>query len=115
MLAEDLGLHVAAGWCWHGRPVRRGGVLYIALERRKLVERRAIAFREKHGVRDLPFAIMGGVYDFRDKRTANHMIEIARQVEVLTGERLGPDRASTRYPAPCAVATKTARRTWVRS
>ena len=88
VLAEDLGLHVAAGWCWHGRPVRRGGVLYIALERRKLVERRAIAFREKHGVRDLPFAIMGGVYDFRDKRTANHMIEIARQVEALTGERL---------------------------
>ena len=88
VLAEDLGLHVAAGWCWHGRPVRRGGVLYIALERRKLVERRAIAFREKHGVRDLPFAIMGGVYDFRDKRTIKHIIDVVRQVEVLTGEQV---------------------------
>jgi AAA domain len=46
VLAEDLALHIAAGWPWHGRPVRRGGVLYIALERRKLVERRAIALRE---------------------------------------------------------------------
>src|ERR1700730_11954109 len=88
VLAEDLGLHVAAGWPWHGRPVRRGAVLYIALERRKLVERRAIAFREKHGPPDLPFAIMGGVHDFRDKCTAQHIIEVARQVETLTGEQL---------------------------
>src|SRR5690349_12075151 len=48
LLAEDLGLHVAARWPWHGRPVRGGAVLYIALERRKLVERRAIAFRKTH-------------------------------------------------------------------
>jgi AAA domain len=88
VLAEDLGLHVAAGWPWHGRPVRRGGVLYIALERRKLVERRAIAFRERHGPPDLPFAIIGGVHDFRDKRTAGHIIEVARQIEALTGEQL---------------------------
>jgi hypothetical protein len=87
-LAQDLGLHVSAGWPWHGRPVRRGAVLYVALERRKLVERRAIAFREKYQVRDLPFAIMGGVYDFREKRTAGYMIETARQVEALTGEQL---------------------------
>jgi hypothetical protein len=86
VLAEDLGLHVAAGWPWHGRPVRRGAVLYIALERGKLIERRAIALREKHGIRDLPFAIIGGVYDFRDKRTAKLIIEIARQVEMATGE-----------------------------
>src|ERR1700730_11607720 len=88
VLAEDLGLHVAAAWPWHGRPVRCGAVLYIALERRKLVERRAIAFREKHGIRDLPFAIMSGVYDFRDRRTAGNIIQIARQVELATGEQL---------------------------
>jgi hypothetical protein len=88
VLAEDMGLHIAAGWPWHARPVRRGAVLYIALERRKLVERRAIAFREKHGVRDLPFAIIGGVFDFRDKRTVKHIIDVVRQVEVLTGEQI---------------------------
>jgi AAA domain len=88
VLAEDLGLHVAAGWPWHGRPVRRGAVLYIALDRRELVKRRAIAFRKKHEVLDLPFAIVGGLYDFRDKRTVANIVEIAREVEELTGEQL---------------------------
>src|SRR5690348_9113974 len=35
-LAEDLGLHVAAGREWHGRAVQQGAVLYVALERRQL-------------------------------------------------------------------------------
>jgi hypothetical protein len=88
VLAEDMGLHVAAGWPWHGRPVRRGAVLYVALERRKLVERRAIAFRKKHNIHDLPFAIIGGVYDFRNRGTIGNIIQIARQVEMATGEQL---------------------------
>src|SRR5262249_47728033 len=50
---QDLGLHVAGGLEWHGRPVTRGAVIYVALERKKLVERRAIAFRKKHDVHDL--------------------------------------------------------------
>jgi hypothetical protein len=85
-LAEDLGLHVAAGWDWHGRRVKRGAVVYIALERRKLVERRAIAFRVKYKVPELPFAIVGGVHDFRDPRTAAHIATAVRQVEEATGE-----------------------------
>jgi RecA-family ATPase len=88
VLAEDLCLHIAAGWPWHGRAVRRGAVLYVALERHKLVERRAIAFREKHGLKDLPFAIVGGVHDFRLKATAEHFIELTRQVELATGEQV---------------------------
>src|SRR5262249_17047340 len=73
---------------WHGRPVRGGAVLYVALERRKLVERRAIAFREKHGLADLPFAIAGGVHDFRDPATVAHFVEVAKQLEQETGEHL---------------------------
>src|SRR6516165_10046480 len=57
VLAEDLALHVSAGWDWHGRRVRKGAVLYVALERYQLIQRRAIAFREKYGVPDLPFAM----------------------------------------------------------
>src|SRR5690348_11625976 len=48
VFVQDCGLHIAAGLPWHGRPVTRGAVVYIALERKKLVERRAIAFRNKH-------------------------------------------------------------------
>jgi AAA domain len=83
-LAEDLALQVAAGWPWHGRAVKQGAVVYVALERRKLVERRAIAFREKHGLKDLPFAIVGGVHDFRDPRTAARMADIVAEVEAAT-------------------------------
>src|ERR1043166_409081 len=88
VLAEDLGLHVSAGLPWLGRPVRRGAVMYIALERKKLVERRAIAFRERHNPGDLPFAIVGGVHDFRDRRTVDGLIKIAREIETATGETL---------------------------
>ena len=44
VLVEDLCLHVAAGWPWHGGPVRRGAVVYIALERKKLVESAPLLF-----------------------------------------------------------------------
>jgi hypothetical protein len=88
-LIEDMGLHVAGGLPWHGRNVMRGVVCYIALERRQLVIRRAIAFRKKHGIDDLPFAIMGGVFDFRDQeRTAVAVAEIVRQVEAELGEKV---------------------------
>ena len=86
VIIEDMGLHIAAGLDWHGRATNRGAVLYIALEREKLVERRAIAFREKHDLRDLPFAIVGGVYDFRQPATANQIAAICGQVEDATGE-----------------------------
>jgi hypothetical protein len=88
-LIEDMGLHVAGGLPWHGRNVMRGVVCYIALERRQLVIRRAIAFRKKHGIDDLPFAIMGGVFDFRDQeRTAVAVTGIVRQVEAELGEKV---------------------------
>jgi hypothetical protein len=86
VLAEDLALHVAAGWEWHGRRVRKGAVLYVALERYLLVQRRAIAFREKHGVRDLPFAMIGGVFDFRNRLTADDIIGRVHQITEITNE-----------------------------
>src|SRR5580704_11057074 len=53
VLVEDMALHIAAGREWHGRPVTRGAVLYVALERKMLVQRRAIAFRIKHQIFDV--------------------------------------------------------------
>jgi RecA-family ATPase len=65
VLFQDMAMHIAAGREWHGRAVQQGAVLYVALERRKLVERRAIAFRERHAIADIPFALIGGVFDLR--------------------------------------------------
>lgn len=87
-LVEDMGLHVAGGIAWQGREVRQGAVVYVALERRQLVERRAIAFREYHGIPDLPFAIVGGVYDFRDVRTVQAIAGIIREIEEATGDKV---------------------------
>jgi hypothetical protein len=101
VLHEDMDLHIAAGWPWHGRAVRQGAVLYVALERRMLVERRAIAFRQRHGITDLPFAIVGGVHDFRDKRTATYIADLARQVEDETGSRMAEITIDTVSRALC--------------
>jgi hypothetical protein len=86
VLAEDLALHVSAGWDWHGRRVRKGAVLYVALERYQLIQRRAIAFREKYGVPDLPFAMIGGVFDFRNKRTTDDITARVYQIAECTDE-----------------------------
>ena len=88
VIIEDMCLHIAAGREWHGRPVTQGAVVYIALERKKVVERRAIAFRKKHDLHDLPFAIVGGIYDFRDPRTAPLIADIVKEVGRVTDERV---------------------------
>ncbi|MET4513728.1 hypothetical protein ABIB81_003045 [Bradyrhizobium sp. I1.7.5] len=68
VLAEDIGLHVAAGLPWHGRKVLRSAVLYVALERAAVVARRAIAFGREHALigAALPFKMIRGPIDFRD-------------------------------------------------
>ena len=40
------------------------------------------------GFTNLPFAIVGGVYDFRERRTVDDIVEIVRQVEATTGENV---------------------------
>ena len=89
VLVADMGLHIAGGLPWHGRTVMRGAVCFIALERRQLVIRRAIAFREKHGIEDLPFAVMGGDFDFRNQeQTATAIERTVRQIADKTGEKV---------------------------
>lgn len=83
---EDVGLRIAAGLEVHGRPVRRGAVLYVALERRSLVERRVVAFRNRHKLQGLPFGICGGVLDLRQVDTANEILAISKELEAETGE-----------------------------
>jgi AAA domain len=88
VLAEDFGLHVAAGTPWLGREVKQGAVLYIALERAQLVKRRALAFKIKHNARGLPFAVMHGIYDFRDKRTAALILQAVAELERVTDQKV---------------------------
>ncbi len=113
VLVEDLALHVAAGQEWHGRQIKSGAVLYVALERKKLVERRAIAFRERHQIADIPFAIIGGMYDLRAPQPVADIVEVVRQIEKETAQngcgamahcsaRWTPRFTSKSYPMTCA-------------
>ena len=86
VLVEDMALHIAAGREWHGRAVKQGAVLYLALERRQLVARRAIAFRECHQIADIPFALVGGIFDFRQPQTVVSVTEAIREIEAETGQ-----------------------------
>lgn len=86
---EDLGLHIAAGLPWHGRGVKRGAVVYFALERKQLVERRLLAFQIEHGIPDIPFVVCGGSgLDFRDPNVIGHITEVIKEVEAETGEQV---------------------------
>ncbi len=59
-LLLDLALHVAAGIPWHGREVKKGGVLYLALEGGHGIRNRVSAFKQAKNMNavDLPFAIV---------------------------------------------------------
>jgi hypothetical protein len=87
VLAQDIGLHIAAHMKWHGRVVKGGAVLYVALERPAVVKRRALAFRIKHGVRGLPFGILpGGLLDLRDQKAAAAIVAAAHALTASTGQ-----------------------------
>jgi AAA domain len=63
VLVGDIGCHIAAGIDWHGRKVKQGLVVFFAAERKRLTERRVAAWRKKHGVTNIPFAVVGGKLD----------------------------------------------------
>jgi hypothetical protein len=89
VLAEDFGLHVAGGFPqWLGREITHGAVIYIALERPNLVKRRAVAFKIKHDVHGLPFAIVSEAHDFRSPKTATLILQTVAEVEKATGEKV---------------------------
>lgn len=76
VLAQDIGLHLAAGLPWFGRQVRPSAVLYIALERAAVVARRALAFGIEHNLvaERLPFRMVRGPLDFRDFKVAADIV-----------------------------------------
>jgi hypothetical protein len=87
VLVEDFGLHVAARMKWLDRDVKQGAVLYIALERTQLVKRRALAFKIKYNASGLPFAVMGGVLDFRNPKVVNAVLQTVVELERVTKQK----------------------------
>lgn len=85
VVTTDLACHIAAGMDWHGIKVKQGLVVYVAAERKKLTERRMMAFRKHHDVHNVPLLVVGGRLDFtKDLRDANDLIAAIRTAETLT-------------------------------
>lgn len=80
----DIGYHIATGRDWHGRKVAKGLVVYFAAERKKLQDRRVMAYREHYGDDyDVPIVVVGGKPDLTDqaRRDALGMVSIVKALE----------------------------------
>lgn len=86
VIVTDAACHVATGREWHGHKVKQGLVVYVAAERKKLTERRMMAFRKHHGVQDVPLLVIGGRLDFtKDLKDARDLIAAIKEAELATG------------------------------
>ncbi|MBB6299927.1 AAA family ATPase [Rhizobium leucaenae] len=85
VIVTDIACHIAAGMDWHGKKVKQGLVVYVAAERKKLTERRMMAFRKHHDVHNVPLLVVGGRLDFtRDLKDARDLIAAIREAETIT-------------------------------
>jgi len=72
--------------CWHRPNESFAGADFNPLYWRRMSEQLYRPHEMRCTEAATHIGIIGGVYDLRDKRTANHMIEVGSQVEGLMGE-----------------------------
>jgi AAA domain len=86
VFVSEAACRVANGAEFFGLKTKRGGVLYVAAERGKLVKRRLAAFRRRHNVDDIPMGVIEGVFDLcSSKGDANAIVETAKNLAKATG------------------------------
>jgi hypothetical protein len=82
----DAGCHVAAGLDYCGRRVTQGCVLYIAVERGAVVQRRVLAWCQHHAHMDIPLAVVAEMIDLRTGQVdADRIIATAKAFAQATG------------------------------
>jgi hypothetical protein len=81
-LLTDIAVHLAAGSEWRGyRTKGSHGVVYFALERAALVERRLAAYGLRDGLKDLTIAIAGQVVDLMNKTCVPAIVDAIHRAE----------------------------------
>src|SRR5262245_53981665 len=82
----DAGCHVAAGLDYCGRQVTRGCVLYIAVERGAVVQRRVLAWCRHHAQMEMPLAVVAEMIDLRTGQVdADRIIATAKAFQAFAG------------------------------
>jgi len=87
-LVEDLCLHITAGRDWRGyRSKKQGGIIYFALERADLVERRWNVQARLYGIdpQPLPFHIVSLTIDMMDRNCVDKFVATIREAEADEG------------------------------
>jgi hypothetical protein len=87
-LATDLAMHIAAGRRWRARNVRRGLVVYAALEGPVSAENRFVAARDRGGFeRGIPLRLTPGPINLRDAGDVALLIAFVKEAESAHGEK----------------------------
>jgi hypothetical protein len=90
VLMTDLAFHVAAGMDWRGyRSKERCGVVYLALERGALVNRRLLAYRRNHNKPDLPIAVASNIINLKNPACVQLIVNTVRNAETHFGCKVG--------------------------
>ncbi|KJC62252.1 hypothetical protein UP10_02605 [Bradyrhizobium sp. LTSPM299] len=87
VLVGDIGCHIAANMEWHGRKVKHGLVVFFAAERKKLTERRVAAWSKKHGMKGIPFVVVGGKLDLTGGIDAKALAMTIKGLEEKSGHK----------------------------
>ena len=89
-LLTDIAVHVAAGEDWRGhRAKQRAGVVYFALERAALTNRRFTAYKVRDGLEELPIAVAGQVIDLLNRSCVDIILATIREAEQGFGCEVG--------------------------
>ncbi|MEH3037869.1 MAG: AAA family ATPase [Sphingomonas adhaesiva] len=88
-LALDFAFHVALGWEWRGRRVRRGLVVYVGAEGLAGLKNRMVAFRHHHQIAadtPVPLALVPSAIDLQAANADTpRLIELIRQAADESG------------------------------
>jgi hypothetical protein len=86
----DMGIHCAAGHDFFGHKAKKAcGVLYLALERAELCQRRMHAYELRDGHKNLPIAIRKGVIDLMSPACIELISREIREAEKHFGIQVG--------------------------
>lgn len=72
--AIDAALHVACGMNWHGRPTKKGGVVFVASEAGRSIKERVQAWRRYHGVKSADFAVYTEPTNLLDRGNGDRLL-----------------------------------------
>lgn len=87
--AADLSCHVATGKPWMGREVERCGVVYAVLEGGAGMNNRLIAWKNLHGIEEVPVAVVKTSFSLHDPNETSRFQVTIEEASKYVEEKFG--------------------------